>query len=360
MAISRVQAMRPALKDVIDLVNQLVDFEPYITNAVDEWLDEHPEATTTVEDGAITWPKLNEALQEKLEANIPIGTLAGTTVHIPDAQTNTQLINLDVRGMSTQAETPALTAPVNVNSVSSAAIKISYGDTPTEIELDLDSNILCSLPDGVRDELVIDSDGNVSIIQRVGYYEIPTNDGNWTVVGTNYNHPRDSLPRYISWTAQKRCNVAPYGDISTGANALAIKHHDVSLNDFLTAMNGQPVILLIALSEPVVINLGTITMPTISAANLDIWADTDISTTISITYERNISLALIAERNTALSTIAPIEGSTASANYAVGSYLIHDNKLCIVMTSIASGEPIIIGQNVTVTTVMTELVRLTQ
>ena len=37
-----------------------------IETAVDAWLDDHPEATTTVQDGAITAPKLNSTLWDKL------------------------------------------------------------------------------------------------------------------------------------------------------------------------------------------------------------------------------------------------------------------------------------------------------
>ena len=37
-----------------------------ITQAVDDWLDDHPEATTTVQDGAITEPKLNDSLKDAL------------------------------------------------------------------------------------------------------------------------------------------------------------------------------------------------------------------------------------------------------------------------------------------------------
>lgn len=58
MAISKQQPMRPALEDVIDAVNVIGDIEPYITDAVEDWLDEHPEATTTVQDGSITDAKL--------------------------------------------------------------------------------------------------------------------------------------------------------------------------------------------------------------------------------------------------------------------------------------------------------------
>lgn len=52
-----------------------------IAEAVAAWLDEHPEATTTVEDGSITYAKLAEAVQEKLdeieglsEAIVPLET----------------------------------------------------------------------------------------------------------------------------------------------------------------------------------------------------------------------------------------------------------------------------------------------
>ena len=38
-----------------------------IEQAVSDWLEEHPEATTTVEDGSITYAKLAEAVQEKLD-----------------------------------------------------------------------------------------------------------------------------------------------------------------------------------------------------------------------------------------------------------------------------------------------------
>lgn len=39
--------------------------------AVDNWLDEHPEATTTVQDGAITWAKLYEPVQHKIDSKAP-------------------------------------------------------------------------------------------------------------------------------------------------------------------------------------------------------------------------------------------------------------------------------------------------
>ena len=59
------------------------------------------------------------------------------------------------------------------------------------------------------------------------------------------------------------------------------------------------------------------------------------------------------------SIVAPVEGARASANYSVGSYLVHGGTLYRVTTAIATGEVINPGSNVTATTVMAELIRLT-
>lgn len=52
------------------VLRKLDNIEPdpeVIAQAVDDWLDDHPEATTTVEDGAITYAKLNSDLQETVD-----------------------------------------------------------------------------------------------------------------------------------------------------------------------------------------------------------------------------------------------------------------------------------------------------
>lgn len=48
--------------------SKVEDFDGDITAAVDAWLDAHPEATTTVQDGAITRAKLDADLKEKTDA----------------------------------------------------------------------------------------------------------------------------------------------------------------------------------------------------------------------------------------------------------------------------------------------------
>lgn len=55
--------------------NMETRFIPYIMQAVDEWLNEHPEATTTVEDGSITIPKFNKEVF-KLPFDYPCNIVA--------------------------------------------------------------------------------------------------------------------------------------------------------------------------------------------------------------------------------------------------------------------------------------------
>lgn len=63
---------------------------------IDAWLDDHPEATTTVEDGAITYAKLNSSLQGTVDE---VGDLKSASVlqaeNIPDT---VQTITFDSEG----------------------------------------------------------------------------------------------------------------------------------------------------------------------------------------------------------------------------------------------------------------------
>lgn len=60
--------------DVVGAINEVYDqFTGGIAEAVSNWLDDHPDATTTVEDGSITKTKLDAALQTTIDS---IGGLA--------------------------------------------------------------------------------------------------------------------------------------------------------------------------------------------------------------------------------------------------------------------------------------------
>lgn len=53
----------PALEELKDLLG-----EGGVSEAVSDWLDAHPEATTTVEDGSITKAKLASSMYDEISA----------------------------------------------------------------------------------------------------------------------------------------------------------------------------------------------------------------------------------------------------------------------------------------------------
>ena len=59
--------------DAAEVINEVLDAggdpSEIITENVNNWLDNHPEATTTVQDGAITAPKINNSLWDKILVN---------------------------------------------------------------------------------------------------------------------------------------------------------------------------------------------------------------------------------------------------------------------------------------------------
>ena len=67
---------------IIGLINALGGADPaVIEGAVESWLDEHPEATTTIEDGAVTKAKLDSELQQAVD---DVNEIRGQIDHIGD------------------------------------------------------------------------------------------------------------------------------------------------------------------------------------------------------------------------------------------------------------------------------------
>lgn len=76
----------------IGLIKALASVDPEaIKSSVDDWLDDHPEATTTVEDGAITKAKLDSSLQQTVD---DVGDLKSACDYLTEAIELVQSQNL--------------------------------------------------------------------------------------------------------------------------------------------------------------------------------------------------------------------------------------------------------------------------
>ena len=159
------------------------------------------------------------------------------------------------------------------------SIGIVTGDTVTPI--DLQGNVLASLPDGTHDRLLVDSAGHVVLEKHVGYTDMGTltwnYNSNWnghpafytqSLRGNivNYQQPQSVAPIMCSVLEVKSRN-----DVNaSGDNAICLYGKDISLRyggissaaEFTTAVSGQ--YLLYPLATPQTIDLGYIDMPKLS------------------------------------------------------------------------------------------------
>jgi len=103
-----------------DLETAIAQAETQIEADVAEWLDQHPEATTTVQDGSITYAKLHSSTKQRLNNKLhrlvtaPVVTASDAYAAPPVA--------LVVDGKSVQDGTPTPDAPVAIASVESVGL----------------------------------------------------------------------------------------------------------------------------------------------------------------------------------------------------------------------------------------------
>lgn len=106
---------------------------------------------------------------------------------------------------------------------------------------------LRSLPDGTRDDLVIDKDGNVSLTAIVGKTETAATDGVNATVGTDA--------------------MSSTGAIADGAT------------------------VYYKLATPITYQLGKITVPSLPDSISNVWTEAELTTDMSMTYKRDINIA---------------------------------------------------------------------
>lgn len=129
---------------------------------------------------------------------------------------------------------------------------------------------------------------------------------------------------------------------------------------FKTWAAANPFVIDYPLATPVTHDLGEVELPVLPAPTCTVWADP--TTGLQMEYVRDSNLvvqSLSAETAIAYASIATVDGPTATASHAVGTYLTMDGTLYKVTQAIAVGETIAAGTNVTATTVMAELIART-
>ena len=103
-----------------ELETAIAQAETQIEADVAEWLDQHPEATTTVQDNSITYAKLHSSTKQRLNNKLH-RAIAAPVVTASDAYAAPPVAFV-VDGKSVQDGTPAPDAPVAIQSVESVGL----------------------------------------------------------------------------------------------------------------------------------------------------------------------------------------------------------------------------------------------
>ena len=169
------------------------------------------------------------------------------------------------------------------------------------LNIDLQGNELCSLPNNVKDELVIEN-GRAKIIKNVGKYNITGNEA-WALSGTesqpyinfgnyvdNCKYPATSteLPNLLSnYYLQIARNNLYNGRITLSPSKALIIYdtvHNTSLANFKEWLKSAGVVVYYQLATPIEIDLGEVTILSTFKGVNNVSLDTNIQTNMSLTY----------------------------------------------------------------------------
>jgi len=176
----------------------------------------------------------------------------------------------------------------------------------------LQGHALRSLPDGTRDELRVDADGNVTLVQRVWAETFDgSSDESWQLSGqgiatTKYNgvllHAASNnvAVSMLSSHFTVRTSNEIYGGsnpvgVAIGASGVlrvGVFGESTTLANTVEWLTENPLTILAPLATPVEIQLGTIALPNMPAPDLTAWASCTPATEIELDYERDVTIAV--------------------------------------------------------------------
>lgn len=210
----------------------------------------------------------------------------------------------------------------NLNRFAKEDMIISVGEpcstyTPHQSKstpIDLKGNELCSLPNGVKDEVVIDSEGNVSLTKRIGISPIPNCI---SISDTASQTGKDGTTNYLvafGTLADAKigngmscmCNKLTDGGMSENRDTVRLGANDnqvyvytsneqllgdKSLAHIDNWMKSNEVTIIYELAEPQIIPLGKVELPALPEATSNVWNDGNIPANVYINYLKDVNIA---------------------------------------------------------------------
>ena len=183
--------------------------------------------------------------------------------------------------------------------------------------IDLQGHELRSLPNGVRDEVVVDREGNVSLVKRVGAFDLSTAgkleflpvygasknvfrtlvpDAIVVAVSSSATHMRcDKLmpqTAYYVYKNQSSDYVFGFDVFSHTKPYVSWGIDGVDTEDAMRAWlaENKPTVLY-KLAEPQTVPLGKVSVPALPESTSNVWNADAITTDVSATYVRDVNIA---------------------------------------------------------------------
>lgn len=196
----------------------------------------------------------------------------------------------------------------NVPQFKNVQVELGGENTPYEafskpiiLPIDLQGNELCSLPNGVRDEVRIDKDGNIELVKRTWKLQKRIGD-------------MDNMEDYPGWVipfSEMNCPLVSVGGFDAQITGLNTHFHKIygryieSQTEWLiyTMNNGMTQSEMIAsypdevvtfigeLATPIITSLGKIDMPALPAPIANVWANDENPTDVKFSYIRDVNIA---------------------------------------------------------------------
>lgn len=193
---------------------------------------------------------------------------------------------------------------LQVEADAQATAHAPYAGTSLPITLPAEHPYLAALPDGTHDEIVIDKDGNASLVARVGAitlddinkafnYEEKVNGADFQVyLGYKFKYGVGLAVSNVCVGGNVNQDLPVNGGVIKGGYVRMTKPEKVtdiaSAKEYLIEIGFAA---YIALTNTVTYQLGKIDIPSLPETISNVWTDAELTTNMSMTYKRDINIA---------------------------------------------------------------------
>ena len=170
---------------------------------------------------------------------------------------------------------------------------------PIILPIDLQGNELCSLPNGMRDEVRIDKNGNVELVKRtwklqkrIGDMDNMEDYPGWVIPFSEMTCPLES--GYDAQITGFNTHFHSfYGKYIESQTEWLVYTIDVGMtqSELITRYPDEVVSFVGELHEPIITSLGKIDMPTLPAPVCNAWANDENPTDVKFSYIRDVNIA---------------------------------------------------------------------